>query len=178
MRIVSATTFATSVDTLQQRQQDLSLAQDRLTSGKRVSRASDDPAAAARVERALAATSRSIADQRALEASRNAMQQAEGALGDATGLMQQVRELVVAAGNGSYTAAERLQLGLRIAGLRDSLLAVANRSDGAGGYLFGGPGLGAAAVHRWRGRGAVSRRRRPDHGARRRVAADDPGRAR
>ncbi len=140
MRIVSATTFATSVDTLQQRQQDLSLAQDRLTSGKRVSRASDDPAAAARVERALAAASRSDADQRALEASRNAMQQAESALGNAGELMQQVRELVVSAGNGSYSAAERQQIGQRIAGLRDSLLTVANRSDGVAGYLFGAQG--------------------------------------
>ncbi|MEO7855029.1 MAG: flagellar hook-associated protein FlgL [Rubrivivax sp.] len=140
MRIVSANTFATSVETLQLRQQDLMLAQDRLTSGKRVSRASDDPAAAARVERALAAASRSDADQRALEASRNAMQQAESALGDAGEMLQQVRELVVSAGNGTYTAAERQQLGLRIAGLREQLLAVANRSDGVAGFLFGGQG--------------------------------------
>ena len=54
--------------------------------------------------------------------------------------MQQVRELLVAAGNGSYTDFERANLGARIAGLRDQLLAIANRGDGAGGYLFGGQG--------------------------------------
>jgi len=140
MRITSANTYETSIDNLQRRQQELQLAQDRLTSGKRVARASDDPAAAARIERALAASARADANQRGLEAGRNAMQHSEAALGNATELMQQARELVVAAGNGSYTDAERANLGARIAGLRDQLLAIANRGDGAGGYLFGGQG--------------------------------------
>lgn len=140
MRITTANAYESSVDNLQRRQQELQLSQDRLTSGKRVARASDDPSAAARVERALAASASAEANQRGLQASRNAMQQAEGALGNATEAMQQVRELLVAAGNGSYTDAERLNLGARIQGLRDQLLAIANRGDGAGGYLFGGQG--------------------------------------
>jgi flagellar hook-associated protein 3 FlgL len=111
-----------------------------MTSGKRVARPSDDPAAAARVERALATSARAVADQRGLEASRSAMQQVEGALGGATEVMQQVRELLVAAGNGSYTDAERANLGARIRGLRDQLFSIANRGDGSGGYLFGGQG--------------------------------------
>jgi flagellar hook-associated protein 3 FlgL len=81
-----------------------------------------------------------VADQRGLEASRSAMQQVEGALGGATEAMQQVRELLVAAGNGSYTDAERANLGARIAGQREQLFAIANRGDGSGGYLFGGQG--------------------------------------
>jgi flagellar hook-associated protein 3 FlgL len=140
MRITTANAFAATVDNLQQRQQDLQLAQDRLTSGKRVARASDDPAAAARAERALAASERAAADQRGVQASRNAMQQVEGALGGATEAMQSVRELLVAAGNGSFTDAERANLGARIRGLRDQLLSIANRGDGSGGYLFGGQG--------------------------------------
>jgi flagellar hook-associated protein 3 FlgL len=140
MRITTANAYETSVDNLHRRQQELQLAQDRLTSGKRVARASDDPAAAARIERALAASARAEANQRGLEASRNAMQQAEGALGGAVEAMQQVRELLVAAGDGSYSDAERANLGARVRGLREQLLNIANRSDGAGGYLFGGQG--------------------------------------
>ncbi len=143
MRIATANAYARTIETLQQRQQALSATQDRLTSGKRVARASDDPAAAARIERALATAARSEADQRALEASRNAMQQAEGALGGAVELLQQVRELVVAAGNPSYTDAERANLGAQIRSLRGQLFAIANRGDGAGGYLFGGQGSAA-----------------------------------
>ena len=140
MRITTAHSYATAVDNLQQRQQELQRAQTQLTSGKRVARASDDPTAAARVERALATHSRAVANQRGMEASRNAMQQAEGALGNATEAMQQVRELLVAAGNATYSDAERANFGARIAGLREQLLAIANRGDGAGGYLFGGQG--------------------------------------
>jgi flagellar hook-associated protein 3 FlgL len=140
MRITLANAFDRSVANLQQRQQQLSEAQDQLTSGKRVQRASDDPADAARAERALAAEKRAAAQLRALEASRHAMQLTESTLGNAGELLQQVREQLVAAGNGSYTDSERRTLGEAIRGLRDDLLALANRSDGAGRYLFGGQG--------------------------------------
>jgi flagellar hook-associated protein 3 FlgL len=143
MRITVANAFDRSVANLQQRQRQLTEAQEQLTSGKRVQRASDDPAAAARAERALAQQARAEAQQRALDASRNAMQLTESALGEAGELLQQVRERLVAAGNGSYSDAERRTLAEAIRGLRDDLLAIANRSDGAGRYLFGGQGADA-----------------------------------
>jgi flagellar hook-associated protein 3 FlgL len=144
MRITSANAFDASVDQLQKRQQSLSEAQQKLTSGKRVERASDDPVAAARAERALATITRSDTTQRALDASRNAMTLSESALGDANDVLQQIRETLVQAGNGSYTDAERGALADKMKGLRDQLLAVANRSDGAGNYLFGGQGASQA----------------------------------
>jgi len=143
MRVATLSTFDASVSQLQRRQQALSTAQEQLTSGKRVLRASDDPAAAATAERALAAESRAVSRQRALDASRHAMQLAEGALGDAGEMMQQVREQIVAAGNGSYTDAERQIAAAKLRTLRDDLLAVANRQDGTGRFVFGGQGSGS-----------------------------------
>jgi flagellar hook-associated protein 3 FlgL len=143
MRITAAKAYESSIQNLQKRQENLADAQDRLTSGKRVAVASDDPVAAARAERALATMMRSEANQRALEASRNAMQQAETALGDAGELLQQARELVVNAGNGSYDDNNRKTLANSLKGIRDQLLSVANRTDGAGGYVFGGQGTKA-----------------------------------
>ena len=140
MRITSANAFESSLSNLQRRQQALSQSQEQLTSGKRVRRPSDDPAAAAAAERALAAESRSKAQLRALDSSRQAMQLSESALGAAGELMQQARELLVSAGNGSHTDKDRRVIGEALRGLRDDLLAVANRSDGAGRYLFGGQG--------------------------------------
>jgi flagellar hook-associated protein 3 FlgL len=140
MRITTAYAYENSINSLQKRQQALSEAQTQLTSGKRVNKASDDPGAAAAAERALAAQSRAEAQMRALDASRNAMQLTESALGTAGELMQQARELLVAAGNGSYSDSERATVGLSIRSLRDELLAVSNREDGAGRYLFGGQG--------------------------------------
>jgi len=140
MRISTANAFKTTVDQLQRRQQDLVGAQEKLTSGKRVLKPSDDPAAAAQAERALARISRSEAQLRALDVSRNSMEMAESALGHAGELMQQARELLVSAGNGSYNDSDRMAIAESIRGLRDDLLTVANRADGTGRYLFGGQG--------------------------------------
>ncbi len=138
MRVSTANSFDASVESLIKRQTAMATAQEQLTTGKRVNRASDDPAAAARAERALAAETRTDALQRAVNASQNAMQLAESALGDASDLLQQIREAMVAAGNGSYSDLERRAQADKIAGLRTQLLGVANRQDGAGNYLFGG----------------------------------------
>ena len=140
MRISTANQYDSTVDNLQRRQVGLSEAQDRLSSGKRVLRASDDPAAAARAERALVTELRSTTSQRSAEASRVLVTQTESALGDAQELLQQVREAMVAGGNAGYTDAERSIQADKIKGLRDALLALANRSDGSGSYLFGGQG--------------------------------------
>jgi flagellar hook-associated protein 3 FlgL len=140
MRISTASAFQATIDNLQQRQQALVDAQQRLSSGKRVSGPGDDPAAAARAERALAAQSRAEAAQRVVQASRTVVQQAESALGDGVDLLQQARELVVSAGDGSYSDAERQTIADALRSLRARLFAVANRGDGSGGVLFGGQG--------------------------------------
>lgn len=143
MRLSTANGFDAGIDTLQRRQRELADLQMQLASGKRVNRASDDPTAAARAERALALEQRSVASQRGVEASRNAMQLGESALGDAAELLQQARERLVAAGNGSYGPSERQSLAAALREIRGQLLGVANRSDGSGGFVFGGQGSSA-----------------------------------
>ncbi|HEU4457994.1 MAG TPA: flagellar hook-associated protein FlgL, partial [Methylibium sp.] len=140
MRVSTANQHEIAVANLQRRQREMLDSQQQMTTLKRVNRASDDPTAAARAERALALESRSTASQRAVEASKNAMQLAEGTLGDAGELLQQVRENLVAAGNASYSDAERLSLAKSLREKRTQLLSLANRGDGAGGYLFAGQG--------------------------------------
>ena len=140
MRISTAKSYDVGVDTLTRRQAELSQTQERMASLKRVNSASDDPAAAARAERALARISRTEANQRAVDAAAAAIGQVEGAIGDATNLLQQVREALVAAGNASYTPTDRLTLADKISSLREQLFMTANRGDGAGGFLFGGQG--------------------------------------
>jgi flagellar hook-associated protein 3 FlgL len=140
MRITTANTFDRSIDMLQRRSQAMAEAQERLISGKKVARASDDPTGAARVERALAREARAEANQRALDASRNAMVLTEDAMGDTTELLNQARELIVQAGNPGYTDTQRRDLSNAIKGIRDQIMDVANRDDGAGGYLFGAQG--------------------------------------
>jgi flagellar hook-associated protein 3 FlgL len=144
MRISTSSAFEAGIETLTKRQTELAQSQERLTSGKRVAKASDDPAAAARAERALAGELRSETSQRAVDASRTVMTLTEGALADANELLQQARESLVSAGNASYSDQERKGLAQKLAGIRQQLLAVANRGDGAGNYLFAGQGTTVA----------------------------------
>lgn len=140
MRITVANATNNAIAQLQQRQQQLNTLQGQLASGRKVDKPSDDPAAAARAERALADLQRNAANQRALEASRSAMQLGEAALGDAGEMLQQARELVMRVGSGVYNPADRASLAQALQGVRDDLLALANRGDGSGRYLFGGQG--------------------------------------
>ena len=140
MRINTSQSFDAAISQLQKRQIAMSEAQQQLTSGKRILRASDDPASAARAERAMAAMARSEASLRGLDTSRSMTMFTEAALGDAGGLLQQAREVMVGAGNGSYSDSDRRALAAKLSGLRSDLLSVANRSDGNGRYLFSGQG--------------------------------------
>lgn len=140
MRITTANAFDATVETLSQRQSELNDAQYRIGIGKRVLRASDDPIAAARAERALASLSRTSTSQRALDASRSAMTQIESTLGSASDLLQTAREALVSGGNAAFNDDQRQMLASQIRDLRTQLLALANSGDGAGGYLFSGQG--------------------------------------
>jgi flagellin-like hook-associated protein FlgL len=143
-RLGSASTYDSAIRTLSNRQSNLSGLQENLTSGKRVIRASDDPTAAAQAERSLTRLSRIATEQRALESQRNAIIVAESTLGDMTDALQSFRELVVSAGNGSFTPKDRATVALQLTGLRDQIFNLSNRTDTNDQPLFGA--LGSAAT--------------------------------
>ena len=144
MRIATANNYDSTIKVLADRQAQLAQQQERLATGKRVLRASDDPVAATLSEAARNRLARAEADQRALEASRSSLQQAESGLGESGELIQRVRDLLVTAGNAGFTDSEREDVARQLEGLREQLIAVANRTDSAGRTLFGG--LGGAAT--------------------------------
>lgn len=139
-RLGSANTYDLSIRNLSTRQATLSNLQENLTSGKRVVRASDDPAAAAQAERALTRIARIASDQRALESHSNTITLAESTLGDITDALQTFRDLTVSAGNATHTQAERTTIANQLQGLRESILSMANRKDTNGLPLFSGLG--------------------------------------
>lgn len=145
-RLSTANSYDNALRNLQTRQTALANLQENLTSGKRVLVASDDPTGAAQAERSLTRMSRIAADQRALEAQRNSITQAEGTLGDITDALQNFRELMVSAGNGSHTPAERKTIALQLTGLREQILSYSNRKDTNGLPLFGALASGPVPI--------------------------------
>ncbi len=144
MRIGTDTSQRALVGTLHSRQSDLADLQQQVSTGRRVLRASDDPAAVSRAERARNALQRMDADQRALASQRATLAQAESALGQSVDVLQSVRELMLQASNGSLGTGDRQSIAQQVLSLREHLLALANQRDANGLALFGGPGCTAA----------------------------------
>ncbi len=143
-RVGTANMYDATLTNLNSRQSNLVDLQEKLTAGKRVVRPSDDPVAAAQAERSLTRISRIQTEQRALEVQRNAISQAESTLGDAVGIMQDIRQLMVAAGSGTIKAEDRVTYVKQINSLREQLTDVANRKDTNGIPLLGALGSALA----------------------------------
>ena len=144
IRVSTANAYDASLRNILQRKADLANMQDQLTSGKKIVQASDDPTGAANAERAMTRISRIATNQRALSAQKDTITQAEATLGDITDALQNFRELVISAGNGSNTASNMQSIALQLQGLRDQIFTMSNQTDTNGQPLFGALGSASA----------------------------------
>ena len=140
IRVATANTFDATINRITQRTAELTQTQERLSAGKRVLRATDDPVAATLAERESNRLMRTEADLRALERSRSSIQLAESTIGQMGEVLARFKELLVQGGNASLSASDRRSVALEMRGLRDQLLNLANTQDTEGNALFGGLG--------------------------------------
>lgn len=138
MRIATSTIFEAGVRQLGTLQSGMAKLQTQMSSNKRVVTPSDDPVAASR---ALEVTqSQSLNTQLATNRSnaRSSLSQEEVTLNGVTSLLQDVQDLVVSAGNGTFTDADRASKATELEGRLQDLLGLANTADGNGGFMFSG----------------------------------------
>jgi flagellar hook-associated protein 3 FlgL len=138
MRIATSTIFEAGVRQLGTLQSDMAKLQLQMSSNSRVVTPSDDPVAASRALEVK--QSQSLNTQLATNRSnaRSSLSQEEVALNGVTSLLQDVQDLVVSAGNGTFTDADRASKATEIEGRLQDLLGLANTADGNGGYMFSG----------------------------------------
>lgn len=139
-RIGTANMYDSTINNLGSRQSSLVDLMEKTTAGKRVLRASDDPVAAAQAERARTRITRSENDQRVLGSQRDVIAQGESELGKAHGALQDFRDLLVQAGNGSYDQVARDAVVQQMQSLREQILGYANAKDSNGLPIFRGLG--------------------------------------
>ena len=142
MRISTSSLYATSTAQLGSLQSQLARTQQQLSTNRRMLSAADDPVASAR---ALEVTqSQSINAQFATNRAnaRASLSQEEVALTAVQQLIQDVQVTAVAAGNGINSASDRATFANDMEGRLEDLMALANTSDGNGGYLFSGYRVG------------------------------------
>jgi flagellar hook-associated protein 3 FlgL len=138
MRISTNTIFELGSGRISDLQAGMVKTQQQLSTQRRVLTPADDPVAAAS---ALGITqSISINEQYGTnrETVRSLLSEEESVLQSVTGLLHDLKGLVVNAGNGAMEDSQRQYLAAELRGRFDELLGLANSRDGTGNYMFGG----------------------------------------
>ncbi len=138
MRISSNLFFQTGLNSINAQQSDLMHLYQQVASGQRMVTPADDPLAAAQaINLSQAQTlNQRFADNR--EVAKNNLGTEENTLSSVTTLLQDVKTRLVEAGNGSMSDADRATLSDVLKNAKDTLLGLANATDGNGQYLFSG----------------------------------------
>jgi flagellar hook-associated protein 3 FlgL len=138
MRISTNTMYALGIATIQQQQSELVKLQQQVSTGRRILTPADDPVAAARaleVSQSVAVTQQFNSNA---SNANDALSLEESVLGSITGSIQDIRSLVVTAGNAGLNDADRKSLATELQGKYQELLGYANGTDGSGQFLFSG----------------------------------------
>jgi len=138
MRVSTSWIYASGSADLSRKQAEMLRTQQQLSSGKRLLSPADDPIAASAalgLEQARAQNDQYTRNQGFAQ---DTLRLAESTLANAGTVLQEVRELAIAAGNDTLGAADRASLAVAVRGKLQALLGLANTRDGADGYLFAG----------------------------------------
>lgn len=138
MRLSSATIYNQNLNSMLSQQSAYQEAALEVSSGTRVSKPSDDSLAASQavtVRQSIAANQQ-YADSRA--SITTALSQEESTLDSVNDAITSAMTLVVQAGNGTLSDADRESIATSLQGIYDTLVTLANSTDSNGNYLFAG----------------------------------------
>jgi flagellar hook-associated protein 3 FlgL len=138
MRIATITFQQDAMGQMQNLQSDLAKTQNDLATGKQLHSASDNPSGMALVNQMNVQMSASQQYVTNGNAASSSMQLEEQALSDGTNTLQSARDLAVEANNPALSAAQRGDIAAQLTQQLQSLVAIGNRVDGNGNYLFSG----------------------------------------
>lgn len=109
-----------------------------LSSGLRVSKPSDDPAAWMSAQREKVRAALNDGTSEAIAVGHERLVASDGALSTIASIVSQARELAVEGSNDTQTASSRQDIGAQVSSLFDAAVATANTTDANGEYLFAG----------------------------------------
>jgi len=138
MRISSNTIYDNNVAALNQQQALVAKTQQQIASGRRILTAADDPVAAARaldVAQADAINTQFATNRNSARATLTA---SETTLQGVTSLLQDIRDISVSAGNSTLNDSNRLSIAKDLNSRLQTLIGLANSTDGIGNHLFSG----------------------------------------
>lgn len=138
MRISTVTIYEQSVSSLNRQQSEFLRIGQQIASGSKVTKPSDNPQAAAMTIGVQQAKAMEDQFAGARVSVRNSLSQEESTLNTASDAISRAKTLLVQAGNGTLSDADRTAISQELKGIYESLIGQANSTDGNGHYLFGG----------------------------------------
>jgi flagellar hook-associated protein 3 FlgL len=138
MRISTSQKYQMAVQAMLTQQATLAKTQNQVATGKRVQTPSDDPVAAVQINNLAQAQSANQQFGKNNSIATTRLQLEEQALNDTTTVTQRVRELVLQANTATLNSSDRQSIATELKARQDELVAIANRKDSNGEYLFGG----------------------------------------
>ncbi|MHB1419675.1 MAG: flagellar hook-associated protein FlgL [Bacillota bacterium] len=137
MRITNRMIAQTVSNNINKNKEMLSKVQEQMSSGKVVSKPSDDPVVAGRVLSLQSVLNEQDQHDKNMEDAIGWIDSSEAALGNVTDTLNRVRELVVNGNNGTLSASDKEAIAYEIEQRSDELIQNGNTNFG-GRYIFGG----------------------------------------
>ena len=119
-------------------QGSLAKTQEQLSTGKQITKPSDEPDKASLVTRLESEIARQKSYQGNIKSVEIRLKAEETALNSTSDVMYRMNELAVQAANDTLGAADRKTISLEMTELRNQMLSLANSQDSNGNYLFAG----------------------------------------
>ncbi len=138
MRISTRQIFTQGIEAFQQQQVKLARLQEQISTGVRLNRPSDDPAAASKVLELEQSLSLNLQFQSNINLAAERLQQQDSVLATYDNLLIRIRELAVQANNAPLDAVARGAIAAEIDERLNELVSLGNTIDANGDYLFAG----------------------------------------
>ncbi len=138
MRTSTIQLYTQSINKMLERQTELADLEEKIASGQKLNKPSDDPVGSVRVINMSAELAAYDQYARNIDLARSQISQEESVLGQAGNALQRIRELLVQANNDTLDDSNRRAIATEIDSLNEDLMALANTKDATGEYLFGG----------------------------------------
>lgn len=138
MRISTSQIYNANITSMNDLQVQIAKTTQQMATGQRIQNPADDPVGAARAIELTLSDSANTQYTSNRTAATNTLSLSEGVLQSVTSLLQDVHDTVMSAGSPLITDANRKAMATDLQGQLQTLLGLANSTDGAGSYLYSG----------------------------------------
>ena len=126
------------VESFSKLNEDIQSLQNRISSGKNITRASDDPIAAVNISVAKEQKTENARYIENIGRAKSKLELSENALNQASNLITRIYELTILAENDTFSTDDRIAMKQEITQLKDSMFQLVNAEDASGQALFAG----------------------------------------